>query len=216
MIPYLAFDLDGVLVEGISSWMSVHEAFGVDNEAAHGAYMRGEIDDIQFMISDISLWTSSKRVHIDEIRAILDEVAYVKGAEETVDRVRCMGYRTIIVSGGLDLLAERVARDLRMDHVLANGLETFETGYLTGRGILRVPLRNKAAPLLSLIRRETHDFHLVSVGNSVVDVPMFKISDISIAFNPEDEQAAFSASLAVQSEDLTDILQYIPDPSHLA
>ncbi|MEM3421110.1 MAG: haloacid dehalogenase-like hydrolase, partial [Candidatus Hadarchaeum sp.] len=53
------------------------------------------------------------------------------------------GFQTAIITGGLDVLAGNVARDLGIPHIIANGLEVDKSGYLTGEGILRVEPRHK-------------------------------------------------------------------------
>ncbi|HID73742.1 MAG TPA: HAD family hydrolase [Thermoplasmata archaeon] len=212
VVKVVAFDMDGVLVEGQSSWVTVHFALGTDNEAGYRAYTAGLIDDHQFMRSDIALWLERGVDHIDDVRRILDRVPLFPGAAQTVRTLREWGFRTVIVSGGLDLLAGRIGRELGIDVVLANGLETFEDGHLTGRGILRVPLLNKRAPLAVTVSRMGDDVRLVSIGDSAVDIAMFMISDLSIAFNPRDRVVSEGATRTVFSGDLTAVLEYIaPD-----
>ena len=206
----VAFDMDGVLVDGQSSWVTVHRSLGTDNEAGYRAFTRGQFDDHQFMRSDIALWLAKGIDHVDHVRAILDGVRLREGAEETVEELKRRDFRTAIVSGGLDLLAERVGDELGIDAVLANGLETFEDGRLTGRGILRVPLLNKRAPLaVAVARIGGEGTWLASVGDSAVDIAMFLVSDLSIAFNPRDGVVSEAASRTVISDDLTDILEFL-------
>ena len=52
----VAFDMDGVLVDYLSSWTWVHDRFGVSNEESVISFMDGEIDDMEFMRRDIALW----------------------------------------------------------------------------------------------------------------------------------------------------------------
>lgn len=93
---------------------------------------------------------------------------------------------TAIVSGGIDVLAERPGRTLDIDVVLANGLEVDRQGRLLSPGI-RVPTKGKEGVLRSLKSRlAIPPKRTASVGNSETDVGLFKASRIGVAFRPED------------------------------
>ena len=62
---FVAFDLDGVLVDTFSSWVWMHEYFGVNNDHSLFAYQRGEIDYLEFMRRDIQLWLEKKKEGIN-------------------------------------------------------------------------------------------------------------------------------------------------------
>jgi len=220
---FIVFDLDGVLVTPISSWVWVHDHFGVNNDDSYERYMRNEIDDSEFMRSDIALWLSKKkRIHINEIRGILASVQLMPGFHDTFKILKFLGIQVAIVSSGLNPLAERVSAlaGIPPEYVLANGLETDENGYLTGEGILRVKLRAKGEPVHQLMaqlgfsRAET-----VAVGNGVTDIPMLKASGLGIAFNPLDDNVTQNANVVIFEKNLIEILKHICDvdglPSHL-
>jgi len=203
------FDMDGVLVQGVSSWATVHQSLGTDNEKGYLAYKSGRIDDHEFMASDIALWTERGIETVDEIEHIVENIPLMKGAETVVSFLKEHGYITVIISGGLDLLADRLAGELLMDHSVANGLETTGNGRLTGRGILRVPLLNKGAPLKVVLGRIGEIDRVIAIGDSPVDIPMFDMSDLSIAFNPREKAVSEGAMRTVFSDDLTDVLEFI-------
>ncbi len=203
------FDMDGVLVQGVSSWATVHRALDTDNEKGYLAYKSGRIDDHEFMASDIRLWSERGIETVDEIEHIVENIPLMKGAETVVSYLQGCGYIIVIVSGGLDLLANRLAEELSIDHSVANGLETTEDGQLTGRGVLRVPLLNKGAPLRVILGRIGEVERIISIGDSPVDIPMFDMSDLSIAFNPREKSVSDGADRTVFSDDLSDILEFI-------
>ena len=49
----------------------------------------------------------------------------------------------------------------------------------------------------------------VSIGNSFVDVSMFALSGLAIAFNPIDEQVKKNADVVINAKDLRELLPYI-------
>jgi len=206
------FDMDGVLIEEISSWVIIHRHFGVNNERSIQDYIDGKIDDSEFMRRDIALWLNKKNpIHIDEMREILNTGATpIKGVEETFRRIKENGIRTAIVSAGLLCSAELLAEKLGIDMVYANALATDENGYLTGEGILNVPMNNKGGVVRGLLKElGIEGEEAFAVGNSYVDVSMFKEVTMGIAFNPDDEIVVREADRVVSGKDLREVLEYV-------
>ncbi len=208
-----AFDMDGVLVDTVSSWVHVHRRFGVNNDHSLEAYLRGEIDDQEFIRRDIALWKrADPGVTSGMIREILSDAPLMEGAAELMEELRRRGYRTAIVSAGIDLLSERVARELGMDLHFANGLCEDAEGRLTGEGVFRVRLMEKGRTVEEAARRLGVDPEgIVSVGNSRYDVSMFEHSALGIAFCPEDEDAREGADAVVEEKDLRRVLDHLDD-----
>lgn len=207
----VAFDMDGVLVDYESSWTWVHDHFGVKSEESIRAFVRGEIDDMEFMRRDIALWLGKKpNLCLSDIDAILEPLPIVEGIQRTVDELRWRGIKTVIVSGGLDVVASKIAKRYGFDDWVANGFACDASGKLTGEGVLRVELANKrhAVERFSSVYGVDHE-HVCSVGNSFIDVSMFEASKLKIAFNPIDDYVAHQANVVVRSRDLADILPYI-------
>ncbi len=212
-ISFVVFDLDGVLVDTVSSWVWIHEHFGLNNDKSYYAYMNDEIDDHEFMRRDIALWLGKRnKMHIQEIEQILEGVPIMHGFYETMKCLRFLGIQTAIVSAGLENLALRVAKLGRIDHVLANALEIDEDGYLTGEGLLRVGLKGKGKAMTELLEEAgIEPKSVAAVGNGDIDIPMFKVSSLGIAFDPLDEQIREDADVVIINKDLTEILPYICD-----
>ncbi len=207
------FDMDGVLTEYFSSWVWVHEHFGTDNDEALRLYMEGEIDDEEFMRRDISLWTSRHEALTGEhLREILDSVPVRKGARELIDWLHEKGAKTAIVSGGIDILAERIGKELGIDLVFSNIVEVDEDGMVTGRGISRVKLKDKAETVRNLrkeLKIEKED--CAAVGDTNIDASMFSECGLGIAFNPKPSATILidSADVVVNSDDLNSIRPYL-------
>ena len=97
----VVFDMDGVLADIESSWVFVHQRFGVNNDHSLHAYLRGEIDDLEFIRRDIALWRA-KDHNLDEgrIARILEDVPLMAGAKKTISELATKGHKTAIVSAG--------------------------------------------------------------------------------------------------------------------
>ena len=211
-MPRLAvFDMDGVLADVESSWVYVHRRFGVSNDHSLYAYLRGEITDLEFIRRDIELWRDKDPVvTTDKIRHILSDVPLMPGAERTLTELRRRGFKTAIVSAGIDLLADMIAEKVPIDVRLANGMKSDSGGRLTGEGVLRVKLTDKGdavGKIANQFRASKED--IVAVGNSNYDVSMFKRSGLGVAFNPDDEFVRKEADAVIEEKDLSKILDLV-------
>jgi phosphoserine phosphatase len=207
-LELVVFDMDGVLIESRSSWVLVHQHYGTDNEDSLQAFLRGEIDDMEFIRRDVERWTSARGpVHVSELHGVLDGALLFRGALETLQTLHSRDVRTAIVSGGLCRLAKRIGRMGSVDVILANDVEVDAGGFLTGGGIVHVPLRDKGG-VVTAIQEELGVTPEASaaVGDSPVDVSMFSRTRVSIAFNPRDGETAKAADHVVRSRDLRSVL----------
>ncbi len=211
MARLVVFDMDGVLADIESSWVFVHRRFGVNNDHSLMAYLRGEIDDLEFIRRDIGLWKNKDpRITESAIATVLDDVPLMSGAKETVAELKRRGYKTAIVSAGIDLLAARIAREYGIDAFLANGLQKLPSGELTGEGILKVRLRDKGEAVIKMSDALGVPLaDTASIGNSRYDVTMFEKTGTSIAFHPSDDYVRASARIVVEEGDLTTLLDYL-------
>ena len=194
----VAFDMDGTLVEAGSSWGIIHRHFGTQERALVNlaAYERGEIDYVEFMRRDIALWQPAP--HISQIDKILSDFRIAPNAAEVVSEIHRRGYQLAMVTGGIDLLADRVAAKLGISHVLANGLAVDERGYLTGEGIFRVEPCLKHEVLSKL----ANEFGLelaecVAVGDSKYDSNFLKCAGLAVAVG-EDATLASVADVTIK------------------
>jgi len=203
--------MDGVLADVESSWVYVHKTFGVNNDHSLRAYLRGEISDLEFIRRDIKLWKDKEpEVNANKIRNILSEIPLMPGASETLRSLRQDGYRTAIVSAGIDILADMITEMNSIDIHLANGMVTDRLGRLTGEGVLRVRLADKGDAVDQVGRRlGASKQETTSVGNSRYDISMFDRSQMGIAFCPADKVVREKAGAVVDRKDLREILKFI-------
>jgi phosphoserine phosphatase len=200
--------MDGVLTDILSSWKHIHDYFGTTNEQSVSEYLEGKIDDLEFIRRDVSLWKENgELVTVDKLREILFDIPLMKGAPQTIETLRSNNVKTGIVSAGLDILGERVKRELGIDYVFANGVKTDRYGRLTGEGILGVMLVHKDETVRRLATQARVPLErCAAVGNSCFDIPMFETCSLGVAFNPEDECVRQAADVVIEGNDLRNVL----------
>jgi len=203
-LELVIFDMDGVLTDIISSWKFIHDYFHTTNEKSVSDYVKGKINDKEFIKRDAMLWQENGRpVKKEKLVEILSDVPIMKGAKECVSALNINNVKTAIISAGLDVLANRIAKDLGINYAYSNGIKTDDKGYLIGDGIVNVQLKFKEKSVKRLAKKlNIKNNRIATVGNSCYDIPMFAASGIGIAFNPDDECVKKAADYVVEKKDL--------------
>lgn len=204
-IKLIAFDLDGVLVDGHGSWQEVHKGLGTEEKAKiHSEeYHSGKITFDEWAVKDTSLWHG---VEIERIKEILYNVHMMPGISDTIPKLR-EKYKVAIISGGLNILADRLKNEYGFDHSVANEL-LVENGVVSGINQI-VDFRGKGK-----ILEEIAGIHGISVrecaaiGDFTNDIPMFRIAGFRIAFNPKNEEILEFADVVIYEKDLRRILEF--------
>lgn len=200
--------MDGTLVDVESSWRVVHDHFDDHNDEGLRRFLANEIDDEEFIRSDIRVWwRHAPDLTVDDLERILAPVPLMPGAAELVDGIHARGAAAAIVSGGLDILARRIAQELGIEVALANGVRVDSVGRLTGEGIVRVPIHGKEG-VLAALQNQLHvrPDETAAVGNSEIDVGLFRRSHVGVAFLPVDEDVRKAATAVVTQRNLARVL----------
>lgn len=207
----VCFDMDGTLTKVRSSWCWIHQCFDVDNEPSYQAFINGEIDEPEFMRRDIALWTGKDpNTNIMQIARMFRDMPLVEGIQETIACLNDCGIKSVIISGGIWQAAEMLKNEFGFTDFIADEVESNEDGSLTGEGRMNVDLRDKGINVREYIDRfGTSAERTVSIGNSYTDIPMFKASGMSIAFNPTDPWTAEAATHTIESNNIADCLDFI-------
>lgn len=194
----VVFDCDGVLVDAVSSWRTLHDSFGTDNAVNLTRFIRGEISDVEFMRSDIRMWKAVRNpIHQDELFRAYAGVKLMPGTRETVQRLKDEGVFVAIVSAGVDLFVSSIASMLKVDDWIANGFVFDDEGYLTDEGVCRLHASGKGdviSKLLAMNGLAAED--CISIGDSEMDLSMMIEGSRFIGFNPtrDSSKEAFEAA----------------------
>jgi len=207
----VCFDMDGVLTSTRSTWHWLNLCLGIDNEPTYKAFVNGEIDQTEFMRRDINQWKVVKPdIKISDIIRFFQTIPLTGGIQETIACLKENGIKCVIVSGGVDLAAGMIAGEFGFDDYVADGICSCSDGSLTGEGEMVVDLSDKGISVRHFIEKYgTTKERTVSIGNSHTDVPMFRNSGLSIAFNPTDDMTVDEATHVIRSENISDVLDHI-------
>tara|TARA_Y100001968_G_scaffold245266_1_gene229335 strand:+ start:3564 stop:4226 length:663 start_codon:yes stop_codon:yes gene_type:complete len=216
-IKCVIFDCDGVLVDSVSSWRTLHSFFGTQNHNLLEKFLSGEITDQEFMNLDIQMWKEVQpKIHQDDLFRAYSGIKLMPGARETVSELISNGIFVAIVSAGVDIFVSTIAGTLKVNDWIANGFNFDEEGYLLDDGIVRVSGQGKDKIINKLIQmNEFAPNEVLSIGDSDIDLSMYVEGSSFVGFNPsrENSKRAFEDAGVpiIEEKDLRLILPYVFD-----
>ncbi|HXV23573.1 MAG TPA: phosphoserine phosphatase SerB [Alphaproteobacteria bacterium] len=165
--------------------------------------MRGEIDFAQSLRNRVKLLAGFPALMIEEVGR---RITLNPGARELVQTMRRHGGTTILVSGGFDCFAARVAEACGFDSFQANHLE-IEGERIAGR--VREPVLDRGAKL-SVLREAASRLKVpltatAAIGDGANDLPMLQAAGLGVAFRGKPVVAAV-ARFRLDHCDLTGML----------
>ena len=200
-IKLVVFDMDGTLLQPRSSWAQIHDHFGTDNTEMLRLYIDHKITDDEFVNADIKLWNnnSKKTVNEEYINSIMDKIKPLEGAEILIKELHNKNIKTVILSGGIQYLADRWMNKWNMDYALANELIDDDEGNLTA--IINSSGHNKGPMMDKIIKKYNYKKNQVAaVGDTIVDIPMFDRAGLAIAVNTDDKKVIEKADYHLKGD----------------
>jgi phosphoserine phosphatase len=173
----IVFDMDSTLIqiECIDEIAALTGA-GAQVAAITERAMRGELDFEQSLRERVACL---KGVSVNEFEKIFNPLPLTAGAELLISTLQQAGWRTVLVSGGFEWFAERVAAALKLDEYYANVLVT-QAMTLTGEVGEPVVDANYKAMQVSRLKQQAA--HVVAVGDGANDIAMLEVADLGVAF----------------------------------
>ena len=166
--------------------------------------MRGELDFEAALDARVALLKGLDESAID--RCHTERVVLMPGAKALIRTMKAHGARTILVSGGFTVFADRVAEAIGFDRALSNRLGL--AGGLLDGTVARpiVGAATKRATLIAerdaigLSRQQT-----LAVGDGANDIPMIEEAGLGVAYHAKPSTAA-AADARIDHGDLTALL----------
>lgn len=205
-ISLVIFDLDGTLTSVDSLWQYLHEEFGTweHGKIAAQNYRIGKISYKEWAETDAKYWTGAE---VSRIRKSLEGIPYRKGVPEVFRVLQERNMKTAIISAGLSILTDKVARELGADVAISNELEAND-GRLTGEIKVKVGVKEKSQIIEQTATKLGVPLNEVAlVGDRAFDLA--QPDCLKIAYKPKDDAARQQADVVVEDDDLSRILQYL-------
>ena len=187
----LVSDMDSTIAE-TETIVDMAEALGIADKIAEitEKAMRGELDFRAALDERVMML---KGLKLETIQQIASEVRLSDGATELLSTCRSLGMRTILVSGGFDVIADVVGAGLGFDRVVSNQLE-FSEGALTGRVLEPIVTADtKEAVLMAESEAlSVPPAAAVALGDGANDITMIKAAGLGVAYRgkPITQEAA--------------------------
>lgn len=196
-------DVDGTLTHVKSIWQHLMENTGTWEGAGEqnlARFLDKEITYQEFCTLDARLFVGRS---YREMQEIAQSVPMRKGADTLLSHLAEQGYRIALISSGLLLLTDYFTTRFEIADCVANDLEV-KDGVCTGEAIVHIDDAEKGVFAQQLIARHQPD-HVVAIGDSKGDLPMFALADLAIAIAPVDRLVAEATSVQVSGDDLGEL-----------
>jgi phosphoserine phosphatase len=145
------------------------------------AGMQGKIDFKESLTKRVALL---KGLDESVLSYVAQNLVLTEGADRVVRKLKQLGYKIGIISGGFEYFGKFLQTKLGLDYVFTNRLET-ANGKLTGRiegEIIDGP--KKAEILRTIARVENISLQqTIAIGDGANDLPMIRIAGLGVAFN---------------------------------
>jgi phosphoserine phosphatase len=181
-VRLVAMDMDSTLIT-VETIDELADLVGKKAEvsALTAAAMRGELDYPESLRQRVKVLSG---LGADALGRIYEErLKLSPGAEPMLARLRALGIKTLLVSGGFTYFTDRLKERLALDYTRANALQ-IAAGRLTGRvaepivdGQGKAAAVRDAARTIGITRDE-----IVAIGDGANDLPMMAEAGVSIAY----------------------------------
>jgi phosphoserine phosphatase len=210
MFKLICFDMDGVIFKDINFWITLHKKFGTSKQGKeltkkylHSDYSRLVEEVVQ------KLWKGKPASKYFEL---INELEYLPGVNKVFSFVKEKGFISAIISASSLDVAKRAQKDLQIDHIFANEL-IIKNEKVSGEFIW--PIGSGKEKKAEIIKELCSDLNIslketIYIGDSDTDIEAFKVVGLSIAFNSKSEELKKVATHIVDSNNLVDILKYLP------
>ncbi|TKU70986.1 MULTISPECIES: phosphoserine phosphatase SerB [Citrobacter] len=177
----IAFDMDSTFIEeeGVDE---ISHVLGISAQIAEltKQAMEGKLDFNSSFTRRIGML---KGTHIDVINAVCDQMTASPGITTILPILKQKGFKTAIISGGLDIFTRRLQEKYQLDYVFSNTVE-IRDGKLTDN--IAAPIMNADNKQKTLERLaetlQIPQHNIIACGDGANDIPMLTYAGTGIAW----------------------------------
>jgi phosphoserine phosphatase len=178
----VVFDMDSTLIQG-EAIDALADVAGIGDQVARitEAGMQGKIDFKESLVQRVALL---KGLEETVLSFVAQNFVLTEGAERVIRKLKQLGYKIGIISGGFEFFGMYLQKKLGLDYVFTNRLE-IENGKLTGKLKGDIIDGQKKAEILRTIA-QVENISLqqsIAVGDGANDLPMISIAGLGVAFH---------------------------------
>ena len=178
----VVFDMDSTLIQG-EAIDELAAVAGVGDQVAPitKAGMQGKMNFKESFAQRVALL---KGMDENFLSTVAQNLVLTDGAERVIGKLKQLGYKIGIISGGFEYFGTYLQKKLGLDYVFTNCLE-IEDGKITGKikGDI-IDGRKKAEILRTIARVENISLQqTIAVGDGANDLPMISIAGLGVAFH---------------------------------
>ena len=166
--------------------------------------MRGELDFESALDARVALLKGLEESAIDRCHA--ERVVLMPGAQALIRTMKAHGARTVLVSGGFTVFADKVAEAIGFDRAISNRLG-LAGGMLDGT--VARPIIGSSTKRETLIAERDRlgltSAQTLAVGDGANDIPMIEEAGLGVAYHAKPKTAA-AAAARIEYGDLTTLL----------
>lgn len=209
------FDVDGTLIDNVVfSWQVFHDYFQTDRhkrDDARKKFFNGEITYRQWAEHDIELWKGRNAKKDDFLKA-MSHLKLMKGAMETLNKLKKKGLKLAIISGSLNIMLEKFIPNYEefFDDVFLSRIYFDTQGNISKVEATEFDMDGKALALKKIAEREKISLkECVFVGDYLNDMKIMQEAGLGIAFNCNHDELKKVADVVIEKKDLREILKHV-------
>jgi phosphoserine phosphatase len=186
LIKLICFDICHTLIEE-NTWYKLNVALGMspeEDEKYFKLYREGKLSYQDWTKTIFDIYRRKGRASFENINKAVAGYTYKTGARETIDYLKNKGYKIALITGGMDLLVDKIAKDLGVGLTAANTSFVFdENNYLKEMISVGDEPETKVHHLNDFCRKLGIDFdECAAVGDGANDVDLFLKTGHGITF----------------------------------
>ena len=191
-------DLDGTLTTIESSWQFVLEELGLwigKGSKNLDLFLKRKITYDQFIDLDVALL---KGIPVEDYLDVINKIPFHEGLENLFQFFKSLNVKeTIIVSSGLKDVADRLAKKVSISDLYANEIHR-ANNYLNGNYTKKVGWDDKEM-IMKQIKSQNQDSKIIAFGDTLADLPLIKMADVSFACFSSSNELINNASFTLDN-----------------